>query len=254
MGKSVSKVAISWIEIILVASLVIAAMGIWSFTEQQVNQKLKSQEPSLEAFQQAFQLPDLKRRFALNQDKLVITRKKLAEQQIELAQQNSKLWAMKTAYPGLAKKPQALQAVPADIRKAHASLRTERNSTRELVEKLEAKSLTLDNHLTRATEKIFKAQESASEQFEAKKISYEWKKRSLTIQQSSVVVLGSMATLTIMLLLFKPENLKVILVIGVTLVLQIILFGYQALGIIGSAFITLLFIFIFLGVLRLKVS
>jgi membrane-bound ClpP family serine protease len=253
MGKPVSKVAISWIEIILVATLVIAAMGIWSFTEQQVNQNLKSQEPSLEAFQQAFQLSDLKRRFALNQDRLATTRKKMTEQQIELAQQNSKLWAMKATYPKLAKKSPESQAVPADIQKTYASLRMEQQSTHELVEKLAAKSLALDNHLTRATEKIFKAQESASEQFEAKKISYEWKKRSLTIQRASVVVLGAMTTLTIVLLLFRPENLKVILVIGITLVLQIILFGYQAFGIIGSASIALLFIFMFLGVLRLKV-
>jgi hypothetical protein len=253
MGKPVSKVAISWLEIILVAILVIAAMGIWSFTEQQVNQKLKSQEPSLESFQQAFQLPDLKRRFTLNQDKLVTIKKKLAEQQIELAQQNSKLWAMKAAYPELAEKPSELQAVPTDIQKAYASLRTERNSTRKLVEKLETKSLTLDSHLTRATEKIFKAQESASEQFETKKIRHEWKKQLLTTQQASVVVLGSMLILAIFLLLFKPENLKVIPVIGVTLALQIILFGYQAFGMIGSASITLLFIFIVLSVLRFKV-
>lgn len=257
MASPTSKVAVSWLEIILVATLVISAMGIWAFTDQQVNQSFKSKEPSLEISQQEFGVTDTKRSLTLVQDELTVTRKKLLEQQIEISRLNGKLGALETASPKLLKAKQDKNSLPSDIVKTYEGAQVEKQTIRGMIRDLKVRAKTLEERVTRLTKKAFDAQESASEKFESAKIDFGWKKRWQVLFQSIKMVMAMMIVSAIILwCLVKRKTLAVnlSLVFLGAIALQAILFGYQSFGVMGAALASTFLLFILLAALSHQTS
>lgn len=249
--KASSKVSISWLEIVLILLLVISALGTGISVEQQINQNLQNQEPSLKQFQQEKSTPSIERRFTAIKEELKTTQKILTEQRIELAKQNSKIESLQESYPQLLLPTTEEGVLPTEITKDYQSSIVGEATAQKLVTMLSSRVQELETMATVRSEELLEAQESASEKFEAAKTLYERKKRLRIASWSMGIGFSLTVIFSPILLVLKSINrtklrIHVRTILFGAVAAQSILLGFQSFGVIGATLAVTALIVIFL--------
>jgi hypothetical protein len=102
-----SKIAVSWIEIVLVILLTTLGMSFWVNAERRTR-ALAGSEPRAEDFAQKYGVPEGQRRSSLAEAEWKAHVALLVEQRLDVLRQAAKLRSLESSYPGL----RATQSVP----------------------------------------------------------------------------------------------------------------------------------------------
>lgn len=244
-----SKVAISWLEISLIAVLSITGMGTWLFIDQQVEIFFYDEKPDLEQFQHSARLSEKKRELAFSQNELNLNQSKLIEQRIELSSQAAKLKILKEIYPQLvADSSNQASSLPPDILKSYQQAQIDRSTAENLVNVLENRSNSLKSWVMDREDAVFKAQEASSKALTKAQNSYKWNKQKLTLFWST----GVLASITLIFFVVLSVlsrgtlNINFMTVFFGAISIQVVLLGYQAFNVIGGALAALFLLIILL--------
>jgi hypothetical protein len=248
-----SKIAVSWLEIILVILLITCGMGIWSFIDQEINQSLKGKEPALEKFQQDLRLPQLQRELNLAQEELTIIRKKLLEHRIEQDRQSAKLKFIEKTHPQVLQGDSNI-AQSSEITRTYKSVQTDWAVADGTIDALETQHETLKAWVDTQTRVVFDNQEAASGDFDTAKLHFDKEKQWLILKRS---ILYTVITLLILFLLIlgvaKKLNVSILRPFLASGALLSVLFAYQAFNAMGAALISSIILIIILSILTKRV-
>ena len=95
------KIAISWIELILLCLLVLGGMAASVLVEKDVGDRLKPQEPSLSSFQQTENVVSLQAELTNAQAELKVLQEKLAESRFGLRRLSARIETLVASFPRL---------------------------------------------------------------------------------------------------------------------------------------------------------
>lgn len=248
------KMAISWIELLLIAMLTLSGMGIWAFAEHQVSLYLKDQEPQEDYFQREAEVPILEGKLDIAKSELAAVQTKLNDQKLYLAQQEFKMAALAAAHPELvdpAHKP-ADDSATVELRKDYDKSRIELEATKNLVDALN-KSLANDlNAVAGCSSDLAKARKSSAQKFVVSQDKFVRHRKLNTLLRASLFIAGFLLLaflLTYILAAKQSSGIKRSVVFGGTTLLLLVLLAYQTFEVMGAAIagtFILIFLLIFL--------
>jgi hypothetical protein len=217
-------------------------MGIWGFTEQQVNIRLKYLEPQESYYQKQANVIALQAEVSAIQTELTAIQSKLTEQKLELLRQSFKVEAMTAAQqkplktPGPPPKKPTLSEAVAALDAAKIELETTRNYagalTTEAAQKLNAFS---DRSFA-----LEEAKRKASNEYERAQQSFLWSKRLRTLLCAGIAIIGLLLIVLIIISVinrFRSLKVNLSIVIGWAALILAVLIGYQTFSLIGAAVI-----------------
>src|SRR4051794_23647435 len=111
-----TKLAVSWIELLLVILLTTLGMSFWVIAERLIRGSFASSEREAEDFAERHGVPAGQRRLSFAEAEWKASVASLVEQRLDTARQAAKLEALERSYPGLRGTPPtpAASVVPAE--------------------------------------------------------------------------------------------------------------------------------------------
>jgi hypothetical protein len=186
------KIAVSWIELTLLALLVVSGMGIGLAVEQAIGQQLRGQEPKADQFQQAEKLPGKQAELLKAQGELKSLQDKLVEQRFELRKQSTRMQTLSAAFPLLAKlaygAPAPRTGVPREAFNAYQTARMEAQAGERLVKELSTEVDQAIQQVSDRTAALTAAQQAAIEKHEAAHEAFVVKKKWQILKWSAAAV------------------------------------------------------------------
>ena len=254
--RASSKISILWLEIILIALLVSSALGIWMFVEQRVEEEFKQQEPNLESLQQEESLLTHQISFDATKKELEEVHKLLFQKRLEFKKQISEVNSLESAYPEISSTPLESSKIPTKLNERYKTLIIDKSANENLIKTLEGEVNILQNQASKNSKGLLNAQDAASEKLENQKREFKSNKTKTKVRHSLAIVVPLMSIFSILILAFKLINRKkfkiqAASVLGIAAGLQLILIGYQAFGLIGTALIGLAISILILAFLTL---
>lgn len=133
-----SKIAVSWIELVLVILLTTLGMSFWDIAERRARAWLAGSEPQGEDFAQQYGVPASQRRSSLAEAEWKAEVALLVEQRLDTLRQAAKLKALESSYPGLRGMPSAppASAVPPEEAKEYRDSQRQLRTATTLAERL----------------------------------------------------------------------------------------------------------------------
>ena len=95
------KIAVKWIEALLLILILLAGLGLGTFATFFINAEREIRRPREEEFIRTAQLPNCQTDAATAQAELTSLRAKILDQQVDLAKLSAKLESLRSTYPAL---------------------------------------------------------------------------------------------------------------------------------------------------------
>ncbi len=225
------KIAVSWIELVLVILLTIIGMSFWVIAEPRVRTWLAGSEPQVEEFAEKHGVPGVQRRLSLAEAEWKADIALLVEQHVDTLRQGAKLLALERSYPGLrgilATPP--TNEVPAEAVKEYREAQRQLRTATVLAERLEASLREVGNRLDQSATAMRLARRSAARDWR------DAKTRGERIRQGWTLLWAAVGSCSVLLLTFltlsgstvRRLGIKRRLVVGSAAALLSILYGYQ---------------------------
>jgi hypothetical protein len=225
------KIAVSWIELVLMILLTIVGMSFWVIAEPRVRTWMAGSEPQVEEFAEKRGVPGAQRRSSLAEAEWKADIALLVEQRLEILRQGAKLLALERSYPrlhGVLATPPT-NAVPAEAVKEYRDAQRQLRTATELAERLEASLGEVGNRLDQSATAMRLTRRSAARDWR------DAKTRGERLRQGWTFLWAAGGSCLVLLLTFltlsgstaRRLGIKRWLVVGSTAALLSILYGYQ---------------------------
>lgn len=133
------KIAVTWLEVVIVAMLLIGGMGAWKLAEHWVNLDLAPEEPTSEQVELKYTIPELKVDLAAAEARLKALQEQDVQEQVAIIKLDAQVSSWEEQYPALASLP-ILDAVtvPGEVLKAYVQDSRDAMATQLLIVSLES--------------------------------------------------------------------------------------------------------------------
>lgn len=237
-----NKIAISWMELLLVVSLVFSGLGIWTYVERQVNLHLKAREPKEDDFQREAEVSVLEGKLADAKSEAAALREKLNSERIDLARQKFKIAALTAAQPQLLNAPAgtAGKRLPAELRKEHDKARIEWAAQKQLVDKLNKGLANSQRMIAERAAELAEAQKSSAQKFLRAQERFARTRKWATLRQAGPLLVAAFAVafgLIYAIARKSPAALKPVAIVAGAVLLLLVLLAYQMFDMMGAAII-----------------
>jgi hypothetical protein len=226
MASTPAKVAMTWIDLLMVALLAVLGMGVWHLCASWAYGDLRDQEPTEEEVQEHFKLPRLQRNLTAAEEEWKATLAQIIQQRLEAEKQAEMLRALQGTAPGTLANKKSLETVAA------------RDTAARIAAGLERRLDTLDADLTRRQAVILQARKAASHKWKDKQERFERWQRLSALVRSSLISAGILFGLWALLgrdTLRQSGSLHPTRVLVAATILLAALFGFETLGAPGFA-------------------
>lgn len=242
------KVAITWIELVLLVLTVIAGMGIWVVIKQRVELSEKADEPVEVNYQNQAQVLLRQTRYSFIQNELTTAQTKLAQEQIDERRKEYLLETLINAEKNPTSSPTRPATAPTpntDIEKTKTDLVT----TKRLIGYLTSEVKNKEQDSINAYIDLETAKRLASANFAESQFRFQWGKRFDTLYYGSIVIGGLLFLVWLIISIvgrlgrFTASRVSVV---GGATTLLAILIGYETFELAGAALVGVLVVIVIL--------
>jgi len=243
------KIAVKWIEALLLILILLAGLGLGTFATLFINAEREIRRPREEEFIRTAQLPNCQTDAATAQAELTSLRAKILDQKVDLAKLSAKLESLRSTYPALDAPegaPPALNLKP-EIKTAFTQTQFDIESTKKVLSDLTNRLPEMTANATEKALSLNKAQEAVHKSFDRAQKDFQLTTNLLILGASlavSVIVLIVGLLLAGFLNWKEDFGIRKIFVFVCGLAMLFALSSYQAFQVAGVTLAVLILAFV----------
>jgi hypothetical protein len=230
MAAKPVKVAVTWIDLLTIALLVVLGMGVWRLCVSGVQGALNDQEPTEEEVGERFQLPRRQRSLTAAEEEWKGTLTQVVQQRLEAEKQTAILAAL----------PRTALGIP-EVEKRHLEAAAARDIATTTITVLERRLGAVEAELARRQKVVRQTHEVVANHWKDEQEWFALQQRLAGLALATLIMTGVLFALWILLRRqarrqaggFHPTR-----VLAATAVLLFALFGFEAFGTPGLALVS----------------